>query len=273
MTSAGSFTEPRDLQALEAIRGYVGPNCVPSPERIEALGQTDLVLVSGQFVGAGKSTFIRELEQEGRANIPSYTNRDLRRGEVEGIDKVTVSLGQLATLAENGELLELEEVRPGVFYATPARLNPHKRYVKDIELKGALRLRKYSPHIPIVVPVPPLREVETGDLTEWERRVAIRDGYRQAITDNDVKDLHDRLWGVVEEVDRISHEGLIDDPNLAIIINDDLSVALSSMKTFLATGEIPQRPDELGGYLRSIRLAGYLHGMKELAATAIMAQA
>ncbi len=262
-----------EAQSLVVLRGLTGEQYQPSQESIDDLLSADLVLMSGQFVGAGKSTFIQALEDKGRMNVPSWTNRDLRPGEVEGKDKCKVSLGQLATAAESGELLELEEIRPGIFYATPAKLlRTYSLNVKDLELKGALRLRKYAPELPIIVPVPPLHEVNTSaELTEWERRVAVREGYQHSISDKNIQDLRSRLEGVVEEVERISSQDLISDPHIAIIVNDYLPEALRSMQTFLATGEKPQRLDELGGYLRGIRLAGYLHGIKVLAATALAA--
>lgn len=257
-----------DERALESLRRFTGPNCVPSQESIEALKQTDLVLLSGQFVGAGKSTFIQDLERDGRVNIPSFTNRELRPGEVEGVDKCKLSLGQLAAAAENGELLELEEVRPGVFYATPAKLSSDKHYVKDLELKGALRLRQYAPELPIIVPVPPVRELnDSKGLTEWERRVVSREGFHHSISDKDAKDLRDRLEGVVEEVDRISNEALVDDPNTVIIVNDALPVALSAMKTFLSTREKPEPSDN---NVSDPSLGDHLRRVKELAILALV---
>lgn len=266
MSEVSLSYEPSDEEALEILRGFVGPNCVPSPDSIEILQQADLVLLSGQFVGAGKSTFIRALEDEYRVNIPSFTNRDLRPGEVEGVDKCKKSLGQLATAAENGELLELEEVRPGIFYATPATLDTSKRYVKDLELKGALRLRAYAPELPIVVPVPPL-DITDG-LTEWEWRVILREGYRHSIKDEDIHDLKGRLEGAVEEVDRIAEKGLAEDPNTLIVVNDDLSVALYSMEEFLRTGK---KLDQAQNHLSEGGLNGHLQAVRNLASNALAA--
>ncbi len=272
MSDLGIPVEICDENALKIIRGFVDNNCVPSPENVAVLDQTDLVLLSGQFVGAGKSTFIQELERRGRINIASWTNRELRPGEIEGVDKCVRSLGQLTTAAENGDLLELKEVREGIFYATPAKLSPNSRYVKDLELKGALRLRKYAPELSIVVPIPPLHEVKAGGvLTEWERRIVLREGFQKAISDKDIQDLQGRLEGVAEEVNRIYDEALISDPNTAIIVNDSLSIALNSMNKFLATGDKPQYLSELGGLLRSFRLAGHLHRLKDVAVVALAA--
>ncbi len=266
MSEVSTMPILNDEQALETLRSFAGPNCVPSTDSIEALQEADLVLVSGQFVGAGKSTFIQELERDGRVNIPSFTNRDLRPGEIEGVDKCKMSLGQLAAAAQNGELLELEEVRPGIFYATPARLNPDKRYVKDLELKGALKLRTYAPELPIVVPVPPLQQA--GSVTEWERRVVSREGYQHRISEKDIIDLKGRLEGVVEEVDRISGEGLMDDPNTVLIVNDVLPVALRAMKTFLITGA---KLEIIDARTHDINFGDYLQSVRDLASAALAA--
>src|SRR5579885_2084710 len=169
------------LEALPVLRAFTGVNCVPSPESVAELKQADIILLSGQFVGAGKSTFSRALEQQGRVNVASWTNRNLRPGEVEGVDKVKSSLSAMAEKAIGGYFLELEEVRSECFYATPAAFTKGQKYVKDLELKGAMRLRSFAPDLPIIVPLPPVRPAALGQVTEWERRVIEREHYQQSL--------------------------------------------------------------------------------------------
>lgn len=227
----------KDTESLDVLRANIGVNCMPSNESIDQLCSSNLILVSGQFVGGGKSTFIESLETTGRDNIASWTNRDLRQGEVEGIDKVKGTLAEMAGMAATGQFLELEEVRPGIFYATPAALSPGQGYVKDLELKGALRLRSFAPELPIIVPLPPLTFDSQKQVTEWERRVIGREGLAKAVSGRAITDLGGRLAGVIEEATRIEEMDLIDDPNTLIIVNDSLPIALSSMYTFLETGK------------------------------------
>lgn len=233
-----AFSAPSDVESLEILRANCGVNCQPSPESIGELQNSDLVLMSGQFVGGGKSTFIEDLEKNwGRVNIPSWTNRDLRPGEKEGVDKIQATLPGMAQRALEGYFLELEEVRKGMFYATPAEFSPGRGYVKDLELKGALRLRSFAPELPIIIPLPPLGWVEPILVTEWERRVGSREGYDSGISDKAITNLASRLEGVVEEADRIEELDLTNDPNTLVIVNDDLFTARQAMHRFLATGE------------------------------------
>ncbi len=220
-------------EAIETLRSLKGENCIPSPDSIDALWQSDTVLISGQFVGAGKSTYISGLEQDGKINIASYTNRDLRPGEVQGIDKVQCTVDEMADLALAGFFLELEEVRPGQFYATPAKFDISRGYVKDLELSGALRLRNFAPEIPIIVPVPPLNFVPSKRVTEWERRLVIRDGFDRSISDKELVDLSSRMQGAANEVLRIVSHDLVDDPNTFVVVNDDLERSLHATRMFL----------------------------------------
>lgn len=226
--------------SLEVLRSLTGEHCIPSEESVQALIDADLVLVSGQFVGAGKSTLIDDLGRLRYHNVASWTNRELRPGEVEGVDKCHRTLEVMAERAVSGFFLELEEMREGIFYATPSLPIDSKSYVKDIDLKGALRLRAMAPALPIIVPLPPLSQTERM-VTEWERRVALRERHHQRITDKGAQDLGARLEGVLEEIGRIQTEDLLDDPYIQFVVNDDLPLALDTMYDFLETGtKVPQ---------------------------------
>lgn len=240
---ASSTREIASMQSLEILRSCVGANYTPSPESLSALQGSNLVLISGQFAGAGKSTFIQALEAAGRINIPSWTNRELRAGEVEGVDKIRSSLSAMAQKAVEGYFIEIEEVRNGIFYATPAEFTGGTEYVKDLELKGALRLRFFAPELPVIIPLPPLNYVYPERVTEWERRVIVREGLYKSISDKAVADLEGRLAGVVEESARILDMELYNDPNILVVINDSLTDALRTVHAFLATGEKAQQTD------------------------------
>jgi guanylate kinase len=232
-----SVSEDTAYTSLEVLRSVTGAQCRPSVESLHQLRSADIVLVAGQFVGAGKSTFIKGLETEGRVNVASWTNRDLRPNEIDGIDKCHRSLSAMATKAVEGFFLELEELRPGCFYATPAEFDFGKRYVKDVDLKGALRLRDFAPEMPVIVPLPPVYKLDRKQVTEWERRVVVRDGLSFAINVSVIDDLKNRLHGVVEEVDRIEEQGLLADPRTLLVVNNHLPQSLHTLNTFVMTGE------------------------------------
>jgi len=191
--------------------------------------------------------------------VPSYTNRALRASEVEGVDKCRRPLPVMAMRAIEGYFLELEENRPGFFYTTPAEFTPGKQYVKDVELRGALRLKGFMPEIPVIVPLPPLR-MTSKRTTEWERRVVTREGYGKNISQEALdKDLPDRLAGVVQEGDDIQEFHLVEDPYTLFIVNDDLATSVETMLRFLATGE---KGDQSG-------IEAHIQSLKQLAVTAL----
>jgi guanylate kinase len=248
-----------NVHLAELLRAHTGSDCVPSRTSIDELQNSDLVLFSGQIVGAGKSTLIQAQETNGSVNIPSWTNRDLRLGEIAGVDKVQATLGVMAERAITGYFLELEEVRPGVFYATPSEFAPGKKYTKDLELKGAMRLRSFAPVIPIVIPLPPLSPAIDGRSTVWERRLVQRERLHESITDKATDDLESRLIGVVEEAERIEDLGLIDDPHTLLVINDDFARTHAAVEDFLATGK--------KGY--QLDIVQHVRKLKDLAALAL----
>lgn len=223
-------------QSLEILRSHTGMQCEPSAESVDALVGSDLVLVSGMFIGAGKSMVIENLVEGGYQNIASWTNRDLRRGEVEGIDKCQRPLEAMAEKAISGYFLELEEVRVGMFYATPAEFGAGKRYVKDLDLRGAMRLRSMAPELPIIIPLPTLKH-SGRQVTEWERRVCEREQYHKGLSKGAIDDLEARLEGAIEEAGRVCAEQLIDDPNVLFVVNDSKTATVEAVRKFLQTGK------------------------------------
>ncbi len=241
------------------LKNHTGDNCLPSDESVEDLRVSNLVLMAGQFVGAGKSTLINRLVGEGFSNVPSWTNRGLRTGEFDGVDKCSRSLGVMATKASEGFFLELEEVRQGVFYATPSEFHTGGNYVKDLELRGALKLRELAPELPIIIPLPTLREADSVGVTEWERRVVNREGFTRAINEASFSDLEKRLNGVVDETRRLVESGLLYDSNTLVLVNDDLNIATAVVFKFLETREKSSQT----------KIVDHLFGLSDLALGAL----
>ncbi len=233
-----AFDAMSDSEYIDFLNSVSGEKCHPSEQSVDTLTKSDLILMAGQFVGAGKSTLINALRQNGVINVPSWTNRDLRPGEVEGVDKFHRSLGEFAVAAQAGTFLEIEQVRPGVFYATPADLSAGERYVKDLEIKGAMRLREFAPELPIIIPLPSLEYDSGRRVTEWERRVIEREALNRSVTERGIIDLANRLDGAAEEAERILELDLLNDPNtLVIVTTNDPNTALNGIRKFLDTGE------------------------------------
>lgn len=240
----------------DRLRELCGENCEPSLEQRRQLQQIDLVMISGQFVGAGKSRLLNGLHESGRSNIPSYVNRPLRPGEKEGVDKCSRDTHDMLEMARGGAFLEMEEVRPGHFYATSLMgADPEQAYVKDAELQGALQLReRFDPELPIAIPLPPFTFDRKAGVTEWERRAIGRDFYTARNFDTYHADLYERLRGAAEECDRIIDNGLIDEKNTFIFINEDVDRSREVLQRFLKTRKKPNSSGLLQyiGVLRNI---------------------
>lgn len=224
----------------------------PSPYSVSRLEEADLILVAGEIVGAGKSTLIKRLGEEGMVNLPSWTNRQPRESEIDGVDKHFRTLTQMAKAAEEGYFLEIEELRSGSFYATPSDFKNEERYVKDIGLVVLPIFRKYKPDIITIIPIPPVDIVYPSMVSEWEKRVIERAGYRNITADTFVEDLEDRLKKVILEIDYIFQHKLTLDPNVLIVLNYQIVDTLNIVSKFVQE-RVKQEDESIENVLHSIR--------------------
>jgi guanylate kinase len=119
-----------------------------------------LVVISG-FSGAGKGTVIRKLlsEYEGYALSISATTRGMRQGEIDGKDYFFKSREDFLTMIENDELIEYAEY-VGNYYGTPKayvneRLEAHDNVILEIEIQGALNIKKKFKDAVLIFITPP----------------------------------------------------------------------------------------------------------------------
>lgn len=105
------------------------------------------VIISGSS-GVGKNTIISELVSADKrfVNIPSYTTRGIREGEVEGKYYFYISVDEFEQKYKKGEIVEKENVH-GNLYGMSAKcikdaIASHKIIVKDVGVEGALNLQK-----------------------------------------------------------------------------------------------------------------------------------
>ena len=120
-----------------------------------------LVIVAGPS-GSGKTTIVRHLLGvfPRLAFSISACSRKKREGEREGEDYYFLTAEQFQEKISKGEFIEWEEVYPGSFYGTlkteVERLWAADRdVIFDIDVKGALNLKKYYPKESITVFIQP----------------------------------------------------------------------------------------------------------------------
>ncbi len=135
-------------------------------------GSDSLLIVMSGPSGAGKSTLARRLAlAEGRIwRSVSMTTRAPRPGEFAGIDYLFTTREEFARAVERGAVLEHAMVH-GEMYGTPRgpvteRLLQGRDVLLEIDVQGAVVVRKAAPDAVLVFVVPPSREVLERRLRE-----------------------------------------------------------------------------------------------------------
>lgn len=139
-----------------------------------------LTIISG-FSGAGKGTLVKALIKEHEYSLSiSATTRRPREGEVHGREYFFLTRDEFECMIENGQLIEWTEY-VGNYYGTPKayveeQLDKGKDVILEIEIEGALNVRKLFPDALLLFITPPdanqLRErliargTETMDVIE-----------------------------------------------------------------------------------------------------------
>ena len=119
----------------------------------------NLFIFSGPS-GIGKDTVLKEVVNSSddiKLSISSIT-REMRKGEVEGEKYHFISKAEFEELIKNDELLEYNEY-VGNFYGTPKApvikwLNEGYNVILEIDVNGALRVKKKMPEAKMVFMLP-----------------------------------------------------------------------------------------------------------------------
>lgn len=127
------------------------------------LQQGVLIVLSGPS-GTGKGTICKELLRS-YPNLHysvSATTRTPREGEANGVNYWFITRDEFQTMVENDELLEWAEVY-GNFYGTPRRyvqqqLDSGRDVVLEIDIQGAMQIKKKFPQGVFIYVVPPSLE-------------------------------------------------------------------------------------------------------------------
>ncbi len=122
-----------------------------------------LIIVSGPS-GAGKGTICKELIQRDDSIIVSVsaTTRQPRAGEVDGISYHFLTKDRFETLIDQGGFLEHACVYDN-YYGTPKdfvveRISEGKNVLLEIDIQGALQVKKKYPEGVFVFVLPPSME-------------------------------------------------------------------------------------------------------------------
>ncbi len=157
-----------------------------------------LVVVSG-FSGAGKGTIMKNLTRkyENYALSISATTRAPRPGEQDGREYFFVTRERFEEMIDGGELVEYAQYVDN-YYGTPRsfveqQMEAGKDVILEIEIQGALKIRKKYPEALLVFIAPPsaqeLRKRLIGRGTETEE--VIDERLRRAITESEGVEAYD----------------------------------------------------------------------------------
>lgn len=182
------------------------------------MAESGLLIIISAPSGTGKSTLCRKLISD-FPNVcysVSLTTRVPRRGEVQGKDYFFVSQNEFKQKIKSGELAEWALVH-GHYYGTPKNflkknLVKGKDVILDIDVRGAMKLKKRYPQGVFIFLAPP-------SFSELERRIKGRRSNNEAT-------IKKRLTNARWEMGRIGSYDYL-------VINDRLVDAFTQVKSII----------------------------------------
>jgi len=177
-----------------------------------------LIIISGPS-GVGKGTVRRALFDLPNHELEysvSMTTRPPREGEVDGEDYYFVTREEFERKIENNEFLEWAEF-VGNYYGTPKdivekKLAEGKEVVLEIEVEGALQVRKNMKDAVFIFIVPPgkqalydrllKRGTESSDkikerILKAEKEFLLAHKYDYIVVNDDVNNAADRIMAII----------------------------------------------------------------------------
>lgn len=141
-----------------------------------------IVVVSGP-AGSGKGTVNAELLKTGEfVYSVSATTRAPRPGEVDGVNYHFITEDEFRARLDEGGMLEYTQYC-GNYYGTPRKeaeevLDSGKHLILEIEVDGAMQVKKRYPEAVLIMLLPPSYEVQEqrlrGRATETEDKIRAR---------------------------------------------------------------------------------------------------
>jgi guanylate kinase len=179
-----------------------------------------LVIVLSGFSGAGKGTIMKHLlklhKDEYNLSI-SATSREKRTGEKEGREYFFKTREEFEEMIKNNELLEYTEFN-GNYYGTPKEyvetiVNQGKDVILEIEIDGALQVKKLYPESLLLFVTPPTatslkerlvgRGTETKEVIEQRLSIAydqsfLMDKYDYLVVNDDLSKCVKRVHNTIQ---------------------------------------------------------------------------
>ena len=150
-----------------------------------------LVVVSGPS-GVGKGTVLKYvLENDEFVYSVSATTRNKREGEENGVNYFFIGREDFEAMIDRNELVEYAEYN-GNYYGTPKffveeMLNSGKNVILEIEVKGAVQIKKLMPEAVFVFVAPESKQVLAERLARRGTETQDVIANRLAIAENEIR--------------------------------------------------------------------------------------
>ncbi len=177
-----------------------------------------LIVISGPS-GVGKGTVRKALFERDNHNLKysvSMTTRKMREGEVDGKDYYFVSKEEFLNRINEGKFLEYAEF-VGNYYGTPLdkvneQLEEGNEVVLEIEVEGAMQVKRQVPDCVLIFLVPPSKEAlyerlkkrgtETEDVIQQRidkanREFKVARFYDYIVVNDEVNNAADRIMAII----------------------------------------------------------------------------
>lgn len=177
-----------------------------------------LIVLSGPS-GVGKGTVRKAIFESEGADFEysiSMTTRQMRPGEVEGVDYFFRTREEFEALIESGQMLEYAEYA-GNYYGTPLNyvnetLDKGKDVFLEIEVQGAMKVKEKAPEGVYIFLTPP-------DLSELKSRIVGRGTDEMSV-------IEQRMEIAISEIEMMSHYDYA-------VVNDEVPLAVTRIKEII----------------------------------------
>ncbi|MDA8242475.1 MAG: guanylate kinase [Nitrospiraceae bacterium] len=194
--------------------------------------------------GAGKTTLANKItskEKNLRVSV-SYTTRQPRMGEVDGVDYTFVNDSTFRKMVARGEFAEWAEVHGKLYGTSKKKLEGLMRsgfdVILDIDTQGARQIRASFPKGVFIFILPPSMDVLRDRLVKRKRSDAKEDTDIDSRLKRAVEEIKEALGGIMGHAGHNIYD--------YVIVNDTLSNALKGLEAIitaerLRTGRVDAR--------------------------------
>lgn len=175
------------------------------------------IVISGPS-GVGKGTICKRLVDELDLKIStSMTTRNMREGEVDGVDYYFTNKDDFEKRIKNSEFIEYASYNDN-YYGTlkkevENRLEHGENVICEIEVQGAMQIKKMFPNSILIYILPPSFEElrnrlihrNTDDIETIEKRIDIAkkekeyiDKYDYVVVNDDIDEAVNKIIGIIK---------------------------------------------------------------------------